>query len=158
VIFLGASCLGPHLSSTWSMAMGSSCTSRTARRLEACLVNLALPSTTLALPFTRLPQNIFCPRAPIFGKKLSVKECKFFATFLRQHCKLGYFVCHGQSVSVMESFCPSRTVCVCHGQSVSITDILCLSQNFFLSGINTFLDNFRAERRWKIRDFGKNCP
>ena len=64
-------------------------------------------------------------------------------------------------MSAMDSQCLSRSLThrysYFNGESVSVMDILCLSQNF-VSGINTFLDNFCAERRWKIRDYGENCP
>ena len=88
----------------------------------------------------RLPQSIFCPRAPFFRRKLTVKK----HIFLQQN------TCYGQFVSVLEIVCPSWTVCVCRGQSVSVTII-------FSSTINTFFGNMvcNTKHGWKNMILGK---
>ena len=84
---------------------------------------------------SRLPQNIFCPRAQFFKRKLSVKMCIFFPN--KTPLIRGFCVCYGQSMSVLEILCLSWTVCVCH--------------IVFSSTINTLSENFmqnRDEKRW----------
>ena len=49
-----------------------------------------------------------------FEKKLSVKVRNIFATKCRKLAGYQYSVCHGQSVSVMDSLWLSQPLCVCH--------------------------------------------